>query len=297
MDFKTITLKDKELFDRYFSAAQPEISEMTFTNLFMWRNFYNVKYSVIEDLLCILSFPDRGGAFAFMPVGDVTPEKLGKAVAKLRKYFNSLGFPLVFKRVSERDAELLKPYAARGGIIFDRDNSDYVYFTENLVSLKGKKYHAKRNHINKFLRLYEYEYVIMRPEHIDECKKIMEKWCSERDCEEHRDLYCEKIANFELLDIFEELGCKGALIKVNGEFEAFTVGELLNDETVVIHIEKANSRIEGLYAFINQQFLMNEWSGTKYVNREQDLGIEGLRKAKLSYNPDRFVNKYTVNIE
>lgn len=296
MILKEITIEDKEIFDSYFRLAQPEVSEMTFTNLFMWRNFYNIRYTVLDDLLCIMSFPGKGQPFAFMPLGKTNRDNLKNAVGVLKKYFTDNGKILTLKRVRERDAELLKPFSAREGIVYDRDNSDYLYMTKNLIELTGKKYHGKRNHINKFLKLYEYEYVTIQSESISECKRIMDLWCSERSCEDHKDQYCEKIANNEALNNFGSLGCKGALIKVNGRFEAFTAGELLNDDTVVIHIEKANSKIEGLYTFINQQFLLHEWSGTTHVNREQDLGIEGLRKAKLSYNPAGFVNKYIINI-
>lgn len=293
---KEINVNDKLFFDDYFKLARPEVSEMTFTNLFMWRNFYNIRYTVVDNLLCILSLPDKEQPFAFMPLGEINPDNLKNAVGTLKKFFNDRGTQLTFKRVKESDSELLKPFSAPEGITYDRDNSDYLYLTGNLTGLTGKKYHGKRNHINKFLKLYEYEYVDLEPEYVSECKRIMDLWCSERNCDDHKDLYCEKIANFEVLDNFKQLGCKGALIKVNGRFEAFTAGELLNDETAVIHIEKANNSIEGLYTFINQQFCLHEWKNTTYVNREQDLGIEGLRKAKLSYNPVGLVNKYVVNI-
>jgi hypothetical protein len=160
--------------------------------------------------------------------------------------------------------------------------------------LKGKKYDGKRNHINKFKKLYEYEYIPLKEEHLDECCRITEAWCSERSCDEHKGLYCEKLANFELIKNFRALGCKGALIKVNGRFEAFTIGEMLNSDTAVIHIEKANGSINGLYTYINQQFCLNQWHDAKYINREQDLGSEGLRKAKLSYKPVNFIDKYSI---
>jgi uncharacterized protein len=129
---------------------------------------------------------------------------------------------------------------------------------------------------------------------LEACKAIMKVWCSERSCEHHKDLYCEKIANMEVLDNIEKLGCIGALIKVDGKFRAFTVGEMLNDDTAVIHIEKADSKVNGLYTLINQQFCEHEWSEAMYINREQDLGVEGLRKAKNSYNPIKLVKKFSV---
>ena len=122
----------------------------------------------------------------------------------------------------------------------------------------------------------------------------MEEWCKSRDCDCKDGEYCERFANMELLENIEYLGCKGALLKVDGRFEAFTVGEMMNNETAVIHIEKAGTAIDGLYTVINQQFCARQWSNAIYVNREQDLGLEGLRKAKLSYNPVRILDKYMM---
>jgi hypothetical protein len=122
----------------------------------------------------------------------------------------------------------------------------------------------------------------------------MQEWCEEKDCDCQEGEYCEREANLELLKNFKTLGCKGALIKVDGAFEAFTVGEMLNKDTAVIHIEKAKDSIDGLYTLINQQFAQREWSQTTYINREQDLGLEGMRRSKLSYHPVRLIEKYTV---
>ena len=122
----------------------------------------------------------------------------------------------------------------------------------------------------------------------------MEQWCKDRSCNSREEDYYERQANLELLYNFGNLGYKGALIRMDGVFEAFTAGEMLNDDTAVIHIEKAKNSVNGLYTIINQQFAEKEWSDTVYINREQDLGSEGLRKAKLSYQPVRLVDKYTV---
>lgn len=297
LDFNEICINDKALFDKYLLEAKPQISEMTFTNLFMWRNSYKFRFAEIEGLLCIISVPDTGEPFAFMPLGKKNPESLAKAVEKLSEYFKKNGWKLRFERVCEEDLdymESLGDYAV--SYEFDRDSSDYIYRTSDLIELRGKKYDGKRNHINKFKKLYGYEYEKIDNTNIEACYRIMENWCNERELSDYSDFYCEKIANSELLKNYGFLGCRGALIKVDGRFEAFTVADMLNEDTAVIHIEKANSKINGLYTFINQQFCSNEFKDTLYINREQDLGIEGLRKAKLSYNPYRLVNKYSVNL-
>ena len=213
----------------------------------------------------------------------------------MKKYFIDNGRKPIFKRISQDE---LKYFSGVGvpenSFVYDRDNSDYLYNTSDLIGLRGKKYDGKRNHINKFNRRYTYEYIPLECSLLDECSRIMEEWCGEKGCDCQDGDYCERFANMELLRNYKTLGCKGALIKTDGKFEAFTVGEMLNEDTAVIHIEKAKSSIDGLYTLINQQFTLREWSGTTYINREQDLGEEGIRKAKLSYHPVRLIDKYIV---
>jgi uncharacterized protein len=297
IEFKKINLEDKALFDRYLYQYQPQISEMTFTNLFMWRYFYKFRYAEINGYLCLISVPEEGTPYAFMPIGEINAENFTKTILQLKDYFVKNEWKLLFKKVAESELSNFKAFTTDDELVFDRDNSDYIHLTEDLSNLAGKKFDGKRNHINKFKKLYDHEYVTLGEEHMDECHRIMDEWCAERDCKDHKGLYCEKLANLELLNNYVKLGCTGALIKVDGKFCAFTVGEMLNSNTAVIHIEKASSQVNGLYTFINQQFCKREWQSSMFINREQDLGKEGLRKAKLSYNPYKMINKYTVNIK
>ncbi len=297
LDFAEISINDKAIFDRYLKQYNPQVSELTFSNLFMWRNFYRLRYAQAEDVLYVISVPEKGEPFAFMPIGAGDGDGLEKALEELMNYFRCKGWELRLKRVPEEELGRftgLEKYKMEYDL--DRDNSDYLYLAEDLYRLSGKKFDGKRNHINKFKKQHEFEYVPLSPQYLEECLRIMDEWCAERDCDEHRGLYCEKLANTELLNNMEALGYKGALIKVDGRFEAFTAGEMLNGDTAVIHIEKATGKIQGLYTLINQQFCEKEWKEAKYINREQDLGLEGLRKAKLSYNPVKLVNKYTISI-
>jgi hypothetical protein len=178
----------------------------------------------------------------------------------------------------------------------DRSQCDYVYLTQDLIELKGRKYHRKRNHIKQFQEKYSYQYIPLTPAWIPQCLQLETEWCDLRHCEASPGLLNESVAIKEAFTHFEELGVKGGAILINGKVEAFTLGDPLNSETVVIHIEKANPAYEGLYPTINQAFLEYQWSGYTYVNREQDLGEEGLRKAKESYFPHHLVNKYVVTL-
>lgn len=295
MDFAEITLHNKIEFDRLINKNHPQISELTFTNLFSWRHFYKFRYTIRAGLLCIISVPCRGEPFAMMPVGDVNEDNFAEAFSGLKEYFIKKGWRLVFRKISNNELPYFRSrIASEESIVYDRDNSDYLYNTVDLVSLRGKKYDGKRNHINKFKRQHTFEYVPLGCSLLDECSRIMEEWCKEKNCKCQDGDYCERHVNMELLKNFKTLGCKGALIKMDGVFEAFTVGEMLNTDTAVIHIEKAKNAIDGLYTIINQQFAEREWSGSTYINREQDLGMEGMRKAKLSYQPVRLIDKYTV---
>ena len=295
MEFSEITLNSKHLFDQYMKKHKPRISELTFTNFFAWRYYYRFRYAVVSDLLCVIAAPAKKQPFAMMPIGDVNERNFEEAYNAIRSYFAEKGWKLCFGRVTRDELAYFRDKVAdESSIVYDRDNSDYLYNTRDLAELKGKKYDGKRNHINRFMREHTFEYVPLECGLLDECARIMEEWCRDKDCSCQDGDYCERNANLEILRHFKTLGCKGALIKVDGEFAAFTVGEMLNEDTAVIHIEKARSSINGLYTVINQQFVQREWSSTAYINREQDLGLEGMRKAKLSYHPVTLVEKFNV---
>lgn len=292
---REINIDNKDIFDKYITRHIPQISEINFTNIFMWRNSYNFRFGEVDGLLCLIAVPKDNVPFAFEPIGTYTKEAFGRAIDEIKNYFSDKGWKLIFKRVEEDKLNYFKDYYKDDiDIEEDRNSCDYLYNSEDLINLKGKKFHGKKNHLNSFKKNNEFEYVELTDELIGECIRINEEWCARRNHEQHKGLYCEKLANIEALSNFKRLGYEGALIKVNGKYEAFTIGELLNADTAVIHIEKANDDIRGLYNFINQQFCENSWKDAFYINREQDLGLEGLRKAKLSYNPVKLIDKYTI---
>jgi len=289
---KDLSLEDKSLFDLMFSRFPPVISEFTFTNLFIWRHAYLIKIFRMENFLCLSGEKD-GNPFFFPPIGE------GDMVKCYRRLLESLrerGDIPKIGRVPEETANRVDWESEGWAVEFDRDQSDYVYLTEDLIKLEGRKYHRKRNHIKQFKERYPYQYIPLTGDHISECLKLQTDWCDLRRCEVVPGLRSESIAIKEAFDHFERLRLKGEIILINGKVEAFTLGEPLNRDTVVIHIEKANPAFEGLYPVINQAFLENHWSGYTYVNREQDLGEEGLRKAKESYFPHHMTKKYTITL-
>jgi hypothetical protein len=290
--FKDISLQDKPLLDLTFQQFPPTNSEFTFSNLFIWRHAYQIKLSRWQEFLCL--FAESGTPpFLFPPIGGGDVVECCRTVLRLMK---QKGVPAKIARVPEELITRLDWKSEGFRVEFNRDQSDYVYLSADLIHLQGRKYHRKRNHIKQFKQKYTYEYLPLIPERIPECLRLQTEWCDLRQCEVILGLYNESIAIQEALTHFETLGMKGGAILINGRVEAFTLGEALNPDTVVIHIEKANPAFEGLYPTIHQAFLESQWSGYTYVNREQDLGEEGLRKAKESYFPHHMVNKYSLSL-
>jgi len=289
---KDLSLDEKSLLDEAFGRFPPVISEFTFTNLFIWRHAYQIKIGRFKDFLCLLADKEEN-PFFFPPIGE------GDVVECFRillQYLRGRGIPQKISRVPETMIALID-WKEEGLLAnLDRDQSDYIYLMEDLTKLEGRKYHRKRNHIKQFKEKYSYQYIPLTSEWIPQCLRLETEWCDLRHCDIISGLFNESIAIKEAFTHFDLLGMKGGAILINGKVEAFTLGEPLNNDTVVIHIEKANPAYEGLYTVINQAFLEREWSTYSYVNREQDLGEEGLRKAKESYFPHHIVNKYTITL-
>jgi hypothetical protein len=291
--FKDLTLEDKPLFNQLFTRFLPVISEFTFTNLFIWRHTYQTRISRFRGLLCLLS--DQGvNSFFFPPVGE---GDVIECCQSLLQYLDERVASPKIVRVPEAVVTQIHWKGSGMKAELDRSQCDYVYLVQDLIELKGRKYHRKRNHIKQFQEKYSYQYIPLSLEWIPQCLQLQVEWCDLRDCEANPGLLNESLATKEAFTHFEDLGVKGGAILINGKVEAFTLGDPLNLETIVIHIEKANPGYDGLYPTINQAFLEHQGSGYTYVNREQDLGEEGLRKAKESYFPHHLVNKYTITFD
>ncbi len=290
--FKDVSLQEKPVLNRLFNLYPPVISEFTFTNLFIWRHAYQLKITRFKNFLGLLS--DQGErSFFFPPIGE---GDMVECCRILLQYLKGEGAHLKMARVPEAVVTQMDWKGEGFATELDRAQSDYLYLTEDLIKLEGRKYHRKRNHIKQFKEKYSHQYIPLTSEWISECLRLETEWCNLRQCEVIPGLLNESIAIKEAFTHFDELRVKGGAILINEKLEAFTLGERLNRDTVVIHIEKANPAYEGIYSLINQTFLENEWSEYTYVNREQDLGEEGLRKAKESYFPHRMVNKYTITL-
>ncbi len=284
-DARAIDLSDKPLFDRLFKDLQPEISEFTFTNLLCWQEAYGFQVSKIEDFLIIrFSKGDKEYFFDLIGRGDSK-----KVIKQCLEEFGDARFV----RLPFSTAVLFNNETGYKSIE-DRDNFDYAYRRQDLVQLKGKKYDAKRNFIKRFFNLYKPVCRKASPVDVEQCIRFHNEWCDDKVCDQDLGLKREKQAILEMLKNCHALGLSGVVIEIDNQIKAFSIGEPLNDTTFVIHAEKASAKFVGIYQAINNFFASVIPKQFKFINREQDLGIENLRKAKTSYQPASLVKKFTL---
>jgi len=289
-EFKPLEIGDKGVFRRYLTDDPPQCSELTFTNLFIWQHYYHPVWLEQDDCLLIILHPEKSTPFGMQPVGKGDKNKaLDSLCSELRNITDEVKLCRVGEEFINRQLDPDQYFYQ-----YDRNNSDYVYMSRDLIELSGRRYHSKKNHLNAFIKKYRFEYLELDKELAGHFMDMQEEWCKIRDCRQTPDLLFEDYAVKTALTYFDALDYKGAALSIESRIEAFSLGEQLSSDTAVIHIEKANPDIPGLYSAINQLFAQNAWSHLEYINREQDLGIEGLRKAKESYYPHHLVNKYTV---
>ena len=290
MDFRPITLNDRPVFEMAYRQCRHEGSECSFTNLFIWQGPLDIHWTQVGRAVCVVALND-GPVYALHPCAEEAEDAIAAAKA-LAEWFRLQGQPLLIRGLEQPLAKMLGETFLNWRIERDRDEDDYIYSVQELIELKGRKFDAKRHHIRTFRRnTPDYAYEPMDAGNAIACIPVARAWL-ERQHSNDEIMQAETVAIEQALTRFEDLKLSGGLIRVDGKIEAFTVGEALCEDTVVIHIEKANPEIVGLYQMINREFLQNTWSHMTFVNREEDMGIPGLRAAKQSYRPIRMVEKY-----
>jgi len=233
-------------------------------------------------------------AWALPPVGPPPRVDLCRQVLTWLKDECRVADPAI----ERADLRLAAEVAGHPGFVVEpmRDHFDYVYRTPDLISLAGGKYRTQRNHINSLARTQPFRYEPLGEEHLSACLYLCARWCQVKRCECDLSLLGEWEAITAALANYQPLELKGGVILINDQVRAFSCGELLNKTTAVIHLEKADPDLRGLYAVINQQFCRQAWAGVNFVNREQDLGELGLRTAKMSYHPHHLVEKFRIRL-
>jgi len=291
INFKQITLSDKRAIDACFEGNTYRACDFCFANLYAWNARFKTVFA-IEHKTIFLRFQDIDGQFYYMmPIGKMP---LREAFDKIMNDAEENRIPFQMKGVSKEMWEKIHAEMPdRFYYIPDRNNDEYIYFSEKLIKLSGKKLQSKRNHINRFKTDNpDWEYFpLISGEERDECSDMLDEWeevnISKIDFSKRYDYIATKI----MLRDFDLLGLRGGAIRVNGKIVAFTIGEPLTEDTFVVHVEKAFGGINGAYTIINQQFIEHEASEFAYINREEDMGMENLRKAKMSYYPDLLVEE------
>lgn len=262
----------------------------------MWRQAYQIMWAVEDDVLYLKALWD-GEEFALQPIG---PEaKLQAVIARWIAYFEEKAQPFFMYGIEKAMAAQLKAYDGATFIVEeDRDNFDYVYAAEDLRTLAGRKLHSKKNHLNSFRKNYpDALYVPITQDVMTQCKLNINGWYKKHATPDDPFVAAERNAIIEVLNNFEDLKLEGAAIFLDKRVVAFTFGEKLNADTAVIHVEKADPDVRGAYTAINQGFIEHVWQDMTYINREEDMGLEGLRKAKLSYKPVKLVEKFNARMK
>lgn len=290
MILRPIDISMKTMVEQYTKAWKLRSSEYTFTNLLIWGDGGNLKIAEENDTLFLFWDYGVGKPFMFAPLTRDPGADYKLALDKAAEHCRSMGIEPVFKGIS---CNIAKAFEKCEGYEMkpDRDNYDYIYSMESLRDLAGKKLHGKRNHINRFMSEYgnTFEYVNIDKSMLDECLELYDEWLEGTD---DPSAAYEKNAIRTIISNMDELNVKGAGIRIGGRLAAYTFGERIDGSMAVVHIEKADKDIQGLYTVINNLFIKNELSDMELINREEDMGLEGLRKAKLSYNPVGFIEKF-----
>jgi hypothetical protein len=284
MNLRPLSLDDRLFVTEQLRQFPPEISELTFTNLYAWRHTRPIWLGEFGASVIFFAETPMGLVILGNPLG---PAPL---VEVFKEFGNRITGAERFPK--EKIANISLPPGVM--IIEDRDNGDYVYRRADLATLAGRNFTKKRNHINQCLAAYNCRYEIITAATIPECLAMQDRWCAARDCWDEPGLCGEYQAIEETLQHYMEFGLTGGAIRIEGIIEAFAIGEALNPTTAVCHFEKAMPQFQGLGQLINQWFAINSLAAFTYVNREQDLGIPGLRRAKESYYPDHLVEKVRI---
>lgn len=291
MDFHRVTLQDREWIEQLLRYSDYNSCEYSFSSIFNWSQVHQTEVARVEDFGVIRSnFKELSYLYPFGR-GDVA-SVIEQIVEDARQKQAPLNLSLVLEPMK---AQLETLFPGRFVYQEERDYFDYLYTQESLATLKGRNLSGKRNHINAFKKSWpDWTFETISQQNIDECWKMNEQWEQENAAFLNDSLLREKAAIRCAFDHFFEEGLTGGLIRADGRVIAYTMGRPLNSETFVVHYEKALDGYRGAYQMINQQFAQHCCEGFAYINREDDTGKEGLRKAKLSYYPVELVKKYEV---
>ena len=293
IEFKEITFADKSWMQPLLEMSSFRSEEYNFSFIYLWRNVFWYRVGRVGDYLIVKSArSDYPPSYLYPPgSGDIAP-----VIEAMREDAARDGMPLVFHTVlAEQKVFLEMMYPGKFSFLDLPDYYDYVYESESLITLAGKKLHSKRNHINRFIAEHpDWSFEFITGENLHEVVAMSENWLSEHERDSSTTLHEESRSVSAAIHDFFDLHLDGGLIRANGKVIAFSMGDRLTHDTYLVHIEKAYGNIQGAYAIINQQFAEHFCADYKYINREDASGQPGLIKAKRSYRPVFLVEKYAA---
>ncbi len=285
IEFREITLSDKKICDEYFKNTSTASCDYTFGNLFNWKEEFNYKIAFADGFMFVRFGENEFRYFLPIGKGDVKT-----ALEHLKEENEEI---TIYGVTSEEIDELNNLGVTVKKSELYRDASDYIYLCNDLKTLSGKKFHSKRNFISRFKSSYDWTYEAINETNIEECIEFCSKWFYSQETSDRKQ---EEKTVISALNNFTQLELQGGLLRVCGKVIAFTIGEPIDEETFCVHIEKADTKYIGAYATLNNQFIINNCGKYMYINREEDMGIEGLRKAKESYYPVYILDKFNIVI-
>lgn len=298
-----ITIDNREILEEYLNGYEYKTSGLSFSAQYMWRDINMFSWDIIGDYMCISGIShlelEEGIILPFMfppltRTGEYDKDSLRETIFRAKEHFEKKGQPFSLRLVPFHLMEIIKEACPEMIFKDDRPNYDYIYLTQDLIDLSGRAYHSKKNHLNYFLKTYDYEYIEMTSDMADDAMKFIAEFNARKEVPEHEMemLRMEEQAMEDVFRNLEKVGYSAGAILIDGKIEAIAIGGQLGRNTITEHVEKANVTYRGLYQAINNEFCRNVASKAKYINREEDMGIPNLRKAKLSYKPVKLLEKY-----
>ena len=296
LDLHPVTLADKAWIDPIVLAENSPSADYNFGNIFLWDETYHQHVSPLGRRLVTLLCYEHAPFFAW-PIGS---GELAPVLDEMAVYAKAQGFPLVLRGVTADHLPALRQLYGNGFTLTEeRELWDYVYAAEKLDTLAGKHLHGKRNHIHRFEQENDWRFDAMTEADLPGCRAMLDSWMADCGEDERDGIDDEYRAILRAFAYYGPLGLDGGVLRVSGRIVAFSIGEMASADTFDAHFEKAYSHINGAYPMINREFVRYIRAihpQVQWINREDDTGRESLRQSKLTYHPDKMVEKYKVVI-
>jgi len=298
-----ITIEDRGILEEYLNGYEYKTSGLSFSAQYMWREINRFSWDIVGDYMCISGIShlelEDGIILPFMfppltKTGEYDKESLRETIFKAKEHFDKAGQPFSLRLVPFHLVEIIKEAVPELSWTDDRPNYDYIYLTQDLIELKGRDFHSKKNHLNYFNKTFEHEYVKLSSSMAEDAMRFIDEFNKRKEvpASEMEMLKMEEEAMKDVFMNLEKVGYEAGAILIDGKIEALAIGGRLGNKMITEHVEKANVNFRGLYQAINNEFCKNTAAWAKYINREEDMGIPNLRKAKLSYRPVKLLEKY-----